>query len=325
LARMKSFFRLIIALLSIIFSAEHAVAKVLVIGGTGRVGSGVVANLLAKGISTNVLVRDVEAAQLNEKLSGAQLFQGDVSSTRSLIEASVDCDAVIDVHGNRPKRMTKLQDLVYLPRQDINHPYNVNFLATKRIIAAMEVNRVKKMVRVTGALVGSNAFNPFTVLFNFLLSKSNKWNEMAEKFIRESGCDYTVVRPVGIRDTVSEPENRSLILLPADKGESFKVPAQLTTASVSDICTLAATDDRLSRSTVICSSEVMPTGKNKTQEWSALIGARQDWKDSKAIRPGRHNLALLLYTGLTASVVSGAARLIVKMVRVLMRTASKAP
>jgi len=43
---------------------------VLVIGGTGRVGSLIVSKLLKKGIIPHVLVRDIEKAKQNKQLDG---------------------------------------------------------------------------------------------------------------------------------------------------------------------------------------------------------------------------------------------------------------
>ena len=79
----------------------------------------------------------------------------------------------------------------------------------------MKENKVPKYIRITGATVGKNPFfSPFRVLFAILLSLSGKWHEASEIAIRDSGIDYTVLRPTGIK---SEPsalaQNRSLGIL----------------------------------------------------------------------------------------------------------------
>ncbi|KAJ1435319.1 hypothetical protein B484DRAFT_446087 [Ochromonadaceae sp. CCMP2298] len=283
-------------------------AKVLVIGATGRVGSTIVSSLLAHGVPTNILVRDMAKAAADKRLEGCQMFQGDMTSTEALIEACKDCDAVIDVHGVK-NRFTKARDLFLHPRGDPTHPYNVNFLGTKRVLAAMAVNKVPKIVRITGALVDTNPFSPFIVLFNCLLAKSNKWHQMSEKAIRESGVDYTVLRPTGLRTDPTTPLLRSRLLLPVDKREKFKVPAQIAVADVAALCVLASQSQALSKATVICSTKLTEEGVVESKSWEELVAARQDWQDTRKIVPSPHNLALLLYTSILSALLAALGRL----------------
>ena len=168
---------------------------VLVIGGTGRVGRAVVPKLINEGFSVRVLCRDLSQAKNLTELNGAVLFEGDVCNLDSIIAASVDCSAIVDVHGMRPTRFSKISDLFNHPRNIPSHPYNVNYLGVKKILAAMEINKVSKIVRITGALVGKSAFIPIRILFNVLLSMTTRWHEASEMSIRNSGFDYTVLRP----------------------------------------------------------------------------------------------------------------------------------
>ena len=52
------------------------VLLVLVIGGSGRVGSLIVSKLLKKGVTPHVLVRDVEKAKQNKRLDGNWVIDG---------------------------------------------------------------------------------------------------------------------------------------------------------------------------------------------------------------------------------------------------------
>ena len=61
----------------------------------------------------------------------------------------------------------------------------------KRILAAMTINKVSRLIRITGALTDKNAFSPFVFLFNLLGSFRIKWNELSEIDIRRNGVDYT--------------------------------------------------------------------------------------------------------------------------------------
>lgn len=181
--------------------------KVLVIGGTGRVGSKIVSDLLHKGVDTHVLVRNLPQARTNPRLGGAILHPGDINNAQDVIKASSGCDAIIAVHGPRPVRFRKLTDLFVHPKHDANHPYNLYYLGTKRILLAMEINKIPKLVRLTGSLVGKSAFLPFVAFFNLLLSGVVRWHERGEREIRKSSVDYTVVRCPEILD---EPSLASL-------------------------------------------------------------------------------------------------------------------
>ena len=177
---------------------------VLVIGGTGRVGRTVVRKLVNQGFDVRVLCRNIAAAQSLTELSKAKLFEGDVCDLDSIVRASVGCSTVVDVHGMKPPRFAKITDLFNHPKNIPYHPYNINYLGVKRILTAMEINKVKKIVRITGAFIDKSAFNYRRVLFNILLSMTSAWHEASEIAIRNSGLDYTVIRPAEIVNSTSK-------------------------------------------------------------------------------------------------------------------------
>ncbi len=93
----------------------------------------------------------------------------------------------------------------------------MNYIGIQNIIKAMKVNKVSKLIRITGAAVGKSPFNPFKFLFAVLLSMSTKWFEMSENYIRENcsgDINYTVLRPTGLSTlpSASQTADRRLIL-----------------------------------------------------------------------------------------------------------------
>jgi nucleoside-diphosphate-sugar epimerase len=190
----------------------------------------------------------------------------------ALIAATQGVDSVIDVHGMRPLRFTKISDLFVHPKKDPLHPYNVNYVGVKKILAAMEINKVNKIVRITGSLVGKNAFIPFRVLFNVLLSMTGKWHEASEIEIRKSGLDYTILRPTGIHDEpAAGAQNRSLVLVHGESSEKVPVPAKISISDLSDLIILSLKDDRLNKCSAICSSRA---GSGETS-WIPLLSKVQ--------------------------------------------------
>jgi hypothetical protein len=188
----------LILLLCSIISLPQA-HKVLVLGATGRVGSHVVSRLISQGIPTNILVRDPKKAQLNPLLNGANIYTGDVNNIEDIAKSCQGCDSVIAAHGMNPPRFTKLTDFFFDIRKDLSHPYNVNYLAMKKVIAVMEKQGIKKLVRITGSMIGTNPFHWIVLLFNFLLSCTVKYHELTEIAIRASNLDYTIIRSSGIK------------------------------------------------------------------------------------------------------------------------------
>ena len=164
--------------------------NVLVIGGTGRVGKQVVSKLLKLGDNVNVLTRN-QIDDVDTKLRGCTIIHGDINNIDDVIAASKDCQSIIAVHGVKPPRISKFSDLWTNPKSDKDHPYNINYLGTKKVLAAMHINKINKLVRITGTLTDKNEFSFFVFLFNSLLSKTIKWHELSEIAIRNSGIDYT--------------------------------------------------------------------------------------------------------------------------------------
>jgi nucleoside-diphosphate-sugar epimerase len=188
-----------------------ALATVLVVGASGRLGSQVVRSLLARNIPVRALVRKQPSEM------GVEVVIGDVSDLRSLVEATRGCSAVICVHGMSPLRFSRPSDL-FRQSSDANHPYNVNYKGTCNVIAAMKMNDVSKLVRITGSAIGRGDYYIFKALFNLLLSFTIKWHERTEIAIREAGIDYTIIRPNELtREPPARDSNRTLILTQASK------------------------------------------------------------------------------------------------------------
>ena len=312
---------MLLLLIAFVCVAQGLSNRVLVIGSTGRLGRIVTSKLIGRGAEVVALVRSTSmesAAQLVE-LKGATLQEGDVLNLGSLVKATENVEVVIDVHGVKPPRFIKLGDLFRAPREnDDTHPYNINFKGTQHVLEAMKANNNKKLIRLTGALVGASAFKPFVALFNILLSFSNKWHQLSEKLIRESGVDYTVVRPSEIADEPSasqktypplgEPvEATHLLAVPGDtnKKKPIPVPSKISKYDIADLiveATLKSEPGYLSKSTVICCSQ--PGAGPLHFEEIFENGGYKQFIDTKAIVPGKHGLATMLYSGLFTAVLA---------------------
>jgi len=210
--------------------------KVLVIGATGKVGQAVVKLLQSRGIPVRVFVRSLSSVTTADRVGSAtaatdfftgtagraplvvndsqvEVCQGDVTDYQAVSHAIEGVVAIIDVHGVAPLRFSRLSDIWSDPLADPSHPASVNFKGVQNIVAACQAHGVNRMVRLTGMSVAMKASKPLVWLFCVLLSWTVKWHRRAEMLIRESGLNYTVVQPSGLKDFAAARERGDMLLL----------------------------------------------------------------------------------------------------------------
>ena len=160
--------------------------KLAIFGATGKTGIELVKQALDKGHAVTAFVRD--AARLvieNERLT---VVTGDAFDPASVAQAVQGQDAVICAlgAGSDLKKTT------------------VRTTGTINIISGMQKNNVKRLMVVTAMGVGESwdtlsMFNKF--FFATLLKSSREDHETQEAAVRESGLDWTIIRPSGLTDT----------------------------------------------------------------------------------------------------------------------------
>jgi hypothetical protein len=214
--------------------------QVAVIGATGKLGRKTIQLLSQNNISCKCLLRhnlpltsslssskpsltnendSSQVASYLSSLPNVQMIPGDLQDVKSLTNLFQDCDAVLSLQG--PSRPNPIQSLVpFLTSQENpNHGYMVNYIGTKNIIDAIkQTNSVKRIVRITGK--NEQPFNIFAILINMLGYMAKGWNYESEALLRQSGLDYTIIRPgVMMDDDTIGLKNKGL----ADNGADMKV------------------------------------------------------------------------------------------------------
>jgi len=120
--------------------------KVFVTGGTGFIGGHVVRQLRERGDDVVALVRSREKGEELESL-GAQLVEGDLSSTDAIRDACEDCDAVI--HGAAVYK-------VGIPKSEREAMHDANVRGTERVLDAAWQAGVGRIVYVSTINVFGN-------------------------------------------------------------------------------------------------------------------------------------------------------------------------
>ena len=233
-------------LLLIACTIAASAMRVAVTGTTGRLGREAIQLLSSRGIPTNCLLRhpidssitpsiakDASSSQVAAYLSnlpGVTMVEGDATDANSCKNLVKDCDAVLALHG--PVKPPPLQSLFrLLPEDDPKHSKAVNYLAVQNLIdAAKQSTTCKRLVRVTGK--GEDPFGIFSILINMLGNMAKGWNYEGEQLLRESGVDYTIVRP-GVMGRDDIPTGKVLAL--ADNGQDLPVSA-VTHSQIADLC-----------------------------------------------------------------------------------------
>jgi nucleoside-diphosphate-sugar epimerase len=128
-----------------------------------------------------------------------------VTDVVTLEAAMTGCTKCVACFG--AQRVTKFSDLWTDSTQDPSHPYQINYQGVVNVVAAAKAANVEKIVRVTGLSVGYSAFDKIAILLNLVLSFTIKYQTMGERAIRESGIDYTVVRPGNMKDSRDSREH----------------------------------------------------------------------------------------------------------------------
>ncbi|MEM9805030.1 MAG: NmrA family NAD(P)-binding protein [Cyanobacteria bacterium P01_D01_bin.56] len=143
--------------------------SILVVGATGTLGRQIVRNALDEGFDVKCLVRNFQKAAFLREW-GAQLVQANICGPKSLPPCFEDVTAVIDAATARP------QDSVY----DVDWQGKVNLIK-----AALEA-QVERYVFIS--ILNCEKY-PHVPLMDV--------KRCTEKFLEESGINYTILRPCG--------------------------------------------------------------------------------------------------------------------------------
>ena len=162
--------------------------KLTIFGGTSGAGRAFITQALALGHTITALVR--VPGKLEMAHSNLRLVQGDVRNSADVDAAVAGSEAVISLLGAKPKDDADLCSK-----------------ATRHIIASMHAHGVKRLVCITGCMVG----HPPELMHGMIYTLM-RWLEVGflkrmmvdrrtqEALIMNSGLDWTIIRPPRLTD-----------------------------------------------------------------------------------------------------------------------------
>ncbi|WP_276122179.1 NAD(P)-dependent oxidoreductase [Pararhizobium qamdonense] len=158
-----------------------AAPKILVLGATGPTGPHIVSQAVSCGYDVTLLVRSPEKAA---DMKGAKIVVGDARDETVLRQAVKGRDAVISALGTPASPFREVTLLS---------------TATRALVSAMKAEHVSRLVTITGMGAGDSAGHggllSDNLIFPLLLRKVYADKNRQEAIIRDSGLDWTIVRP----------------------------------------------------------------------------------------------------------------------------------
>ena len=171
---------------------------ILLAGGTGHLGTVFVARLAARGVGVRILSRDPSRARKSAG-EGVEVVSGDVRVPASLTTALVGIDTVISaITGFGPGG---------------GGPRRVDFEGNANLIEAAEAAGVKHFILIS--IHGAGSEHPMELY---------RAKFMAEQRLRESGLEWTIIRPTVFKELwagiVGDPLLKSGTAMVFGRGEN---------------------------------------------------------------------------------------------------------
>ena len=207
-----------------------AVQNVVVAGATGQTGSRIYSRLMSNGFTATGGVRNVQKAKLPGTIKHLDVVEDSVSD---LTETLKGADGLIIACGMNPgKNLFRMSEAAH----------EVDNVGTCKLIDAAKQAGVKKVVLVSSILTNGRAWgqeeSPGFVATNAFGGALDE-KLVAEKHLRASGLDYTIVRPGGLQ---GKPPKGALSINPEDTLNAGEISRDL----VADVCVASLTDPKAS-------------------------------------------------------------------------------
>ena len=175
-------------------------------GASGRTGLRIVEEALARGRAVRLLVRP--SSKLPPSLAHCDLRRLDFGQLPQLVEALRGCHSLVMATGARPST-------------NLLGPFQVDAQAVQRQVQACQQAGVGRVVLVSSLCSGQFWHN--LNLFGLILV-CKRWGEEA---LEQSGLDWTIVRPGGLKEAEANLEQQELVVSGANTQQQGVIPRRL--------------------------------------------------------------------------------------------------
>ena len=216
--------------------------KAFVAGATGETGRRIVQELVKRQIPVRAMVRDIAKAQTILPAE-VELVVGDVLNLDSITTALGDSTVILCATGAKPSL-------------DPTGPYQVDYEGTKNLVNAAKSHNIEQFVFVSSLCV-SKFFHPLNLFWLILW-----WKQQAEQYLKDSGLNYTIVRPGGLKN---EDNPDPVVMSGADTLFDGSIPRQ----KVAQVCVESLTNPQ-ARNKVL---EIVSTPTAVAKSWEDLFAS----------------------------------------------------
>lgn len=169
-----------------------------------------------------------------------------------------------------------------------DHPYYGNYRAQERLMQLAKQHKIQRFVRLTGLGLAYSPFNPFSILFNTLLSHNNRWGILCEQALADSGVPYVVLRPGGLAEDARDTHTTNLQV---DPSGILPFPGRVGRADVASLLIesvlLPSDAPNYTLACRWCGEGVKPKPQgHKTEGYETAHGCMQQLVASGATSPG---------------------------------------
>jgi len=229
------------------------VKKVVVAGSTGQTGRRVLERLANQGgLEVVGGVRNVDKATKSLSETSTVVRGAMVQKVSSIDTSSVQLkhlDVVMDSVDQIAETISGADSLVialgFIPGNPFkmnDEAHKVDNIGTCKLIDAAKKANIKKVVMVSSILTDARTWGKekspgFTITNAFGQVLDEKI--IAEKYLRSSGLDYTIIRPGGLK---AKPPTGGLIV----SGENTLDSGEISRDLVADVCVASLTDGKAS-------------------------------------------------------------------------------
>ena len=214
--------------------------KLAISGASGKTGYRIAEEALNKNYNLNLLVR--KSSVLPSSLQLCRKSNASLCSDNQLDESLAGIDALIIATGARPSI-------------DLTGPAKVDALGVKKQVESCKRLGIKRVILVSSLCAGK-LIHPLN-LFGLILL----WKRVGEKFLEESGLDWTIIRPGGLNEQEDKLDSQGIKYSDKNTQEDGSIPRRL----VAKCCIEALeTDQSIGRIIEITSStnqKVLPLKK----------------------------------------------------------------
>ena len=180
--------------------------KIAISGASGKTGYRIVEEALASGLNVRLLIRSNSI--IPESLGNLEKSTISLSNNQSLDEGLRGCDVLIIATGAKPSI-------------DLTGPARVDAIGVQKQIDSAKRVGIKRVLLVSSLCAG-RLLHPLN-LFGLILI----WKRIGERYLENSGLDWTVIRPGGLNEREDDIADENILYTGPDIQEEAYIPRRL--------------------------------------------------------------------------------------------------